>query len=140
MCVAVPLNEIVVLSTTDGSSIVGEQYRIFCTVLFPEGLTNPITVQWYGSEGLVSNGSGITIGDTLTSQSNITSVLEFSPFHRVHGGRYSCRAMLMTQAPPFNIIKTADIIIITGGESIVIQQIICFHSYVAFFSIREVNS
>ena len=128
MCVAVPLNEIVVSTITDGSSIIGQQYRIFCTVLFPEGLTNPITVQWYGSEGLVSNSSGITIGDTLTSQSNFTSVLEFNPFRRVHGGRYSCRAMLMTQALPFNILKTADINIIIGGESVVIQQYILIPS------------
>ena len=116
MCIAVPLNEIVVSAVAEGISVVGQQYRVLCNVLFPEGIVNPITVEWYDSEGLISNGSGITIGPILTSQSNLTSVLEFNPFRTAHGGRFSCRATVTTQTPPFNVSKSSEVDVIVGGE------------------------
>ena len=113
----VPLNEITVSAVTEGTPIAGQQYNISCIVLFPVGITNPIVIQWYDSEGPLSNGSGISVGDTQTSQNNSTRKLEFNPFRTVHGGRFTCRATVMSQAPPFNISKNADVDIIVGGES-----------------------
>lgn len=113
----VPLNEVIVSTTTDGLPIVGQQYRISCTILVPEGITNPIAVQWYGSGERLSNTSDITIGEPLTtSQANITSNLVLDPFRTSHGGQFSCRATILSQTPPFNISKTADIDIVIGCE------------------------
>lgn len=112
----VPLNEITVIATADGTPAVGQQYRVSCTVLFPEGITDPIVVEWYGPDGRLADGNGVTIGSTLASLSNVTSSIEFNPFRTVHGGRFSCRATVMSQAPPFNISKTADVDIIVTGK------------------------
>ena len=84
-------------------------------VLFPEGITNPVVVQWFGSDGRLSNGSGLTIGETLTSPMNVTSRLEFNPFRTVHGGRFSCRATITSQTPPFSIAKSTEVDIVAGG-------------------------
>lgn len=120
----VPLNEITVTATADGTPAVGQQYRVSCTVLFPEGITDPIVVEWYGPDGgRLTDGNGVTIGSTLASLSNVTSSIEFNPFRTVHGGRFSCRATVMSQAPPFNISKTADVdIIVTGKLSLFVSS------------------
>jgi hypothetical protein len=94
----------------------GQRYRISCEALFPDGITSPILVEWHGSDGLISNGSGITVGSTLASQRNITTFLEFNPFRTAHGGRFSCRATIMSLTPPFNISKTAGVDIVVGGK------------------------
>lgn len=117
MCATVLLSDIVVSTVAEGAPVAGERYRISCEVLFPDGITNPISVEWHDSDGRLSSGIGITIGSTLTSQGNITTFLEFSPFRTVHGGRFSCRAVIMSQAPPFNISRTAEIDLVVGGES-----------------------
>lgn len=100
----------------DGAPVVGQQYGVSCTVLFSEGITSSILVEWYGIGGLLSTGNGVTIRNSQLAQSNITSRLVFSPFRTIHGGRYSCRVTIMSQAPPFNVSKAADIDIIATGE------------------------
>ena len=112
----VPLNAITVTVTGNGTPVVGQLYGISCTVLYPDGITSPIMVEWYGPEGRLVNGSGITIGSVLASQGNTTSNLEFSPFRVVHGGRFSCRATTISLAPPFNISKSADINIVVTSK------------------------
>ena len=105
-----------VSSTTEGAAIAGQQYRIVCTVAFPTGLTNPITVQWYGLDGRISSGGGITLGDTLMSATNITSSLEFDPLRTSHGGQFSCRATLTSSAPPYSLTRSVDVdILVEGG-------------------------
>lgn len=106
----VPLDEIVVSVADEGTPVVGQPYMITCTVLFPEGITNPI-IEWFGPEGIISNGYGIT-----ASPGNTTSSLEFNPFRSIHGGQFSCRASITSTTPPFNISKAANIDIVEAGE------------------------
>lgn len=89
---------------------------ITCVVVYPEGLTNPVVVEWYDSNGLLSSENAISVSDPLMSEANITSVLEFNPFRIAHAGQFSCRATFMSQAPPFNISKTSEIDIIVGSK------------------------
>ncbi len=111
---------------SDGIPIVGQPYRISCIVLVPEGITNPVGVEWHNSEGRLSNSSDITVGQTVYTQSNITSSLVLNPFRTTHEGRFSCRATLITQTPPFNVSKTADVNIIVGGMfSAIAATILC---------------
>ena len=103
-------------TTTDGYPIAGQRYSISCVILFPEGLVSPIVVEWYDSNGLLSDDNEITVGEALISQANITSVLDFNPFRTVHRGRFSCRTTIMSQSPPFNIVKSSEVDIVPGGE------------------------
>lgn len=105
------------MAMTEGVAIAGQQYRIMCIVVFPLGLTNPITVQWYGSNGLIaSSGGGITLGETLTYATNITSSLEFNPLRASHGGQFSCRATITSSAPPYSLTRSVDVdILVEGG-------------------------
>lgn len=100
----------------EGTPTPGQLYRISCIVLYPEGLGNPISVEWYGSQGRLSSGTEIAIRNSQAYQGNITSILEFSPFRTVYGGRVSCRAAVTSPAPPFTVSKNADIDIIVGGR------------------------
>ncbi len=106
----------VVSATAEGVPMVGLRHRLYCVILLPDGITSPLVVEWYGSEGRLSSGNEVTIRDIPVSDTNITSVLEFNPFRTAHGGRFSCRATIISQAPPFNISKTAEIDIIVGGN------------------------
>ena len=106
----------IVTATAEGTPIPGQQFRISCVVLYPEGITNPIAVQWYNPEGIISSGDGITVGNPIVSSSNISSYLEFNPFRAAHGSRFSCTATAMSLTPPNNISKTADIDLVIGGE------------------------
>lgn len=107
-------------TTTEGDTIAGEDYRIFCTVLFPIGLTTPIQVGWYGSNGLITGGDGITLGETLISHENITRSLEFSPLRTSHGGQFRCRASVTSSAPPYTFTRSAEVDIIVDGEDTII--------------------
>ena len=107
----------IVSTAIEGTAVAGGQHRILCMVLFPEGLTNPIVVEWYDSNGLLSNDNDITIGEVLNSDTNITSVLEFELFRTIHGGRFACTASIASPAPPFNISKTSEIDVVVGGEN-----------------------
>lgn len=113
----VPIDNVQVSAMTEGVATAGQQYRIICMVIFPLGLTNSITVQWYGSNGLIaSNGGGITLGETLAYATNITSSLEFNPLRASHGGQFSCRATITSPAPPFSLIRSVDVdILVEGG-------------------------
>ena len=111
----VPIDNVQVSSITEGVAIAGQQYRIICTVIFPVGLINPIRVEWYGSDGLLSSGNGITLGEMLTSATNITRSLEFSPLRTSHDGQYSCRATITSSAPPYSLIRSVDVAIQVGG-------------------------
>lgn len=113
----VPIDDVQVSAITEGVATAGQQYRITCIVTFPLGLTNPIIVQWYGSNGLIaSNGGGITISETLTYTTNITSSLEFNPLRASHGGQFSCRAIITSPAPPFSLTRSVDVdILVEGG-------------------------
>lgn len=73
-------------------------------------------MQWYDSSGPLSSGNGITVGNAITSEANVIIVLDFNPFRTAHGGRFSCRANIMSPAPPFNITKTSEIDIVVGGK------------------------
>lgn len=112
----VPIDDVQVSAMTEGVATAGQQYRIICMVMFPLGLTNPVTVQWYGSNGLIaSNGGGITLGETLAYATNITSSLDFNPLRTSHGGQFSCRATVTSSAPPFNLIRSVNVDISVGG-------------------------
>lgn len=114
----VPIEEVIISTTTEGDAITGQQYTIVCTVSFPIGMTSSIVMRWYGSDGLISNGEGITIGETITSIANITSSLEFSPIRIAHGGHFSCRASINSNAPPYNITKSSEFDILVDSRFI----------------------
>ena len=119
----VPIDDVQVSAVTEGVPIAGQQYRIICMVIFPIGLTNPITVQWYGSNGLItSSGGGIILGETLTSATNITSSIEFNPLRTSHGGQFSCRATITSSAPPYNLTRSVDVDILVQGGLICTQS------------------
>ena len=118
----VPLNRVVVTANAEGTPIPGQQYRISCVVLYPEGITIP-AVQWYNSEGLISSGDGIVVGNPVVSSGNITSHLQFNPFRTAHGSRFSCTATVTSQTPPNNISKTADVNIVIGGEPLTLAKL-----------------
>lgn len=111
----VPLNEVTVSASAEGTPIVGQPYRITCSVLYPEGVTDPI-IEWFDPDGVVSGGSGIIIGEATASPGNTTSSIEFNPFRSVHGGRFSCRASITSTTPPFSISKAANIDIVEAGK------------------------
>lgn len=119
MIVLVPIDDVQVTSMTEGEAIAGQQYRLFCTVTFPLGLTNPITVQWYDSNGVVSSGNGITVGGVLMSATNITSSITFNPLRTSHGGQFSCRATITSSAPPYSLTRSVDIDILVAGKLII---------------------
>lgn len=118
----VPIGDVQVSFMTEGAAIAGEQYGIFCTVAFPLGLTNPTTVHWYGSDGLLSSGSGVTVGETVTFATNATSSLEFNPLRTSHGGQFSCRATITSPAPPYNLIRSVNVDILVEGGSMYISN------------------
>ena len=101
---------------TEGEAIAGQHYRIFCTATFPMGLTNPIAVQWYDSNDIVSSGNGITVGKVLMSATNSTSSITFSPLRTAHGGQFSCRATITSSAPPYSLTRSVDIDILVPGN------------------------
>ena len=117
----VPIDDVQVSSMSQGEAVAGQQYTIICTVAFPLGLTSPISVQWYGSDGLISNGSEITVGEALTSATNITSSIHFNPLRTSHGGQFSCRATLTSPAPPYSLTRSVDIDILVEGESVTVS-------------------
>lgn len=100
---------------TEGETIAGQLYRILCTVLFPTGIASPIRVGWYGTNGLISNGQGITIGTTMMSSGAINISLEFSPLRTAHGGQFSCRASISSNAAPYTYTRSSEVDIIVEG-------------------------
>lgn len=115
MFVLVPLNEVSVSTTTKGYPLAGEQFMVLCTVKLPEGLTNPVIIEWHDSTGILLEDEETTFSYDFDSETNVTSVLEFEPFRRVHGDRFACTATITSWAPPFNISKTSEVDIVVGG-------------------------
>lgn len=112
--VTVPIDQIRVLTMTEGESIAGQTYLIVCIVLFPSGITNPISVRWYGANGLISSGEGIVVGE-IVSSSNITVSLEFDPLRTAHGGQFSCRVSITSNAAPYTYTRSSEVDIIVEG-------------------------
>ena len=122
MILLVPIDDVQVTSMTEGEAIAGQQYRIFCTAIFPLGLTNPITVQWYDSNGIVSSGNGITIGGVIMSATNSKRSITFNPLRTAHGGQFSCRATITSSAPPYSLTRSVDVdILVPGNLTIIIM-------------------
>ena len=126
----VPIDDVQVTSMTEGVAVAGQQYRIICTVTFPLGLTNPIAVQWYDSNGIVSSGNGITLGGAITSTTNITSAIAFNPLRTSHGGQFSCRATITSSAPPYSLTRSVDVDILVEGRLPVYLKRMQYHDYV----------
>ena len=111
----VPVNRIEVFTITKGETIAGQQYRIVCTVLFPTGITSQVNVRWYGANGLISSGEGIVVGEAMMSSGNITVSLEFSPLRTSHGGQFSCRTSITSNAAPYTYTRSSEVDIIVEG-------------------------
>ena len=102
-------------TVTEGETIAGQLYRILCTVLFPIGITSPVSVGWYGSNGLISSGQGTTVGKAVMSSGAINVSLEFSPLRTAHGGQFSCRASITSNAAPYTYTRSSEVDIIVEG-------------------------
>lgn len=85
-------------------------------MLFPTEITSPVSVGWYGANGLISSGHGIVVGTTMMSSGNITVSLEFSPLRTAHGGQFSCRATITSNAAPYTYTRSSEVDIIVEGE------------------------
>ena len=85
-------------------------------MLFPTEITSPVSVGWYGANGLISSGHGIVVGTTMMSNGNITVSLEFSPLRTAHGGQFSCRATVTSSAAPYTYTRSSEVDIIVESE------------------------
>jgi len=64
--------------STEGNAIAGQAYNLTCDVIVPVGMTAPVSVQWQDSSGVISSGSGLTVGETMESGANLSLSLQFS--------------------------------------------------------------
>ena len=110
----VPVDQINVFTTSKGETIAGKTYQIVCTALFPTEISGPVSVGWYGTNGPISSGQGIVI-EKATSSGNITVSLEFSPLRTAHGGQFSCRITITSNAAPYTYTRSSEIDIIVEG-------------------------
>jgi hypothetical protein len=84
-------------------------------VLFPTEVNGPISVGWYDANGPISSGQGIVISTTMMESGNITVSLEFSPLRTAHGGQFSCRATITSNAAPYTYTRSSEVDIIVEG-------------------------
>ena len=86
----------VVAIDTAGTPTAGEMLTLTCGVTVVEGLIVDPTVIWFYSDNeAVPFGVNVTVGGVMRSGRKSTLVLEFSPLHTSHGGRYTCIAIIM---------------------------------------------
>lgn len=84
-------------------------------MLFPSEITSPVSVGWYNVNSPISSEEGVTIGRTMTSSGNITISLEFNPLRTTHGGQFSCRATITSNAAPYTYTRSSEVDIIVEG-------------------------
>ena len=103
----------VVRTDTAGSPTAGEMLTLTCRVTVVEGLTVDPTVTWLDSEdNPVTGGVNVTVGSVMRSGRESTLVLEFSPLHTSHGGRYTCMATIL--------LPEIQVYALSGGSSLII--------------------
>ena len=95
--------------TTDDSPIAGERYALTCTVTYPDGLSNPVDVQWKEVDGSTTSGEAITVVDPVVSGTTTTTSIIFEPLRVVHERNIICEASVMSVAPPLLITQTAEV-------------------------------
>ena len=102
-----------VATDTTGSSTAGEMLTLTCRVTVVEGLTVDPTVAWFDSDNnAVTSGVNVTVGSVMRSGRESTLVLEFSPLHTSHGGRYTCIATIL--------LPEIEVYALSGGRSLII--------------------
>ena len=94
---------------TEDSPVAGQMYVLDCIVTYPDGLSNPVEVQWKEVDGLNASGEAITVVDPVVSGTTITTSIIFEPLRVVHERKLICEATVMSVAPPFLITKTAEV-------------------------------
>ena len=86
---------IVVLVRAQGTARTGEMYQLTCTVTKHNSIMNTPVISWLVSGELIaSNGSGITLSPTVSNDTTSVSVIQFDPLTVMHGGEYSCQAIV----------------------------------------------
>ena len=76
--------------TATGESIAGEEETLTCSVSVQNSTP---TIKWRGPDrDILINGSGIIVGDRVTSGNITNTTLHFTPLLTSHGGTYSCHA------------------------------------------------
>ena len=112
---SVPSGQLQLYISAEGSPIAGQTYNLTCDVILPVGMTAPVLVQWQNSDGAVSSGSGLTVGETMESGSNLSLSLQFSPLRLSHGQRFICNATTMLATPPYLLHGQAEFEFIVEG-------------------------
>ena len=84
---------LVVSVSQEGTSTSGGTVSLNCSVFREAGSMESIQVVWLGPDNqTLSNGSGITVGVPIRTDSTVTFVLQFSPLRVSHQGEYTCQA------------------------------------------------
>ncbi|KAL5486725.1 hypothetical protein EMCRGX_G019242 [Ephydatia muelleri] len=83
----------VVTTSSYGSTIAGSVYSLVCMVKVVDGLVVVLDVVWMKDEGVLVNGTNITLTRTV-SGGNSTLNLTFNPLLTSHGGQYTCVATI----------------------------------------------
>ena len=97
--------------TSEGSSVAGENFTVTCVTSVIAGLVESVTVttSWTDSGGNAIDQDGAT----LTSTSDTSVVLQYSPLYTSSAGQYLCTAVVsipelaivqQTNSQPFDII------------------------------------
>ena len=81
--------------TMTGESTAGEELFLTCS-LSVVMLHNNSSIEWRKPDGeTIRTGSGLIIGDAVTSGNTTNVTLHFSPLRTSHGGSYSCYASIV---------------------------------------------
>ncbi len=72
-------------------------------------------MQWRNSDGPLSSGEGIALGNQYTSGTTSSLVLDFDPLRVSHGGVFICETMITTAAPPYTLTEYAEFDVIVEG-------------------------
>eukprot|EP00731_Ephydatia_muelleri_P018726 Em0011g766a len=83
----------VVTTSSYGSTIAGSVYSLVCMVKVVDGLVVVLDVVWMKDEGVLVNGTNITLTRTV-SGGNSTLNLTLNPLLTSHGGQYTCVATI----------------------------------------------
>lgn len=111
----VPSGQLQLYISAEGNPIAGQTYNLTCDVIIPVGMTAPVLVQWQDSSGVISSGSGLTVGEAIESGANLSLSLQFSPLRLSHGERFICNATTMPAAPPYLLHGQAEFEFIVEG-------------------------
>ena len=111
-----PSTALVVSVSQEGTNTAGGMLSLNCTAFREAGSMGTIQVVWLGSDNqTLSNGSGITVGVPIRTNSTVTFVLLFSPLRVSHQGEYTCQASIQSSGRLIAVHSAFELTV--AGES-----------------------